>query len=239
VNYSDLTTIQDVNGNNITVFDDRIFQSYNKSSLTASLTYDSTDDYYLPREGIAASQSFEWAGRPFGADAQFLKSRTTFNIYQGLQDWLGKDIIARYKARYFFVEDTGFLPLNERFFMGGIRSVRGYESYSLPVVYVNGQEFRTGAKQTFSNNIELSFPLVPKAKMRLATFIDWGWIPGESGTLSDGSEWAFDDVSRGGYGVGLEWFSPVGPVQLVFANALNAAPNDKTSFFEFTIGQRF
>lgn len=235
VEYRDLTTIDGV-----TVFDDRIFQSYNKSSLTVSLTYDSTDDYYLPREGIAASQSFEWAGGGLlGADARFLKSRTTFNIYQGLQEWLGMDLIARYKARFFHVEDKGFLPLNERFFMGGIQSVRGYQSYSLPVVYINGQEFRTGAKQTFSNNLELSFPLVPKAKMRLSTFVDWGWIPGESGTLSDGTPWSFDDVSRGGYGVGLEWFSPVGPVQLVFANALNAAENDKTSFFEFTIGQRF
>lgn len=240
VKYDDLTNLVDNDGNDLTIYDDRIFQSYDKSSITVSLTWDSTDDYYLPREGIAASQSLEVAGHGLlGAEARFWKSRTTFNIYQGLQEFIGMDIIARYKARFFYAEDKGFLPLNERFFMGGIRSVRGYESYSLPVVLINGQDFRTGAKQTFSNNIELSFPLVPKAKMRLTTFLDWGWIPGESGELSDGSQWAFDDVSRGGYGLGLEWFSPVGPVQLVFAKPLNDAKDDKTSFFEFTIGQRF
>ena len=56
-------------------------------------------------------------------------------------------------------------------------SVRGYESYSLPIVVLeDGTEFRAGATQTFSNNIELSFPLVPKAKMRLVTYFDWGFI---------------------------------------------------------------
>ncbi|MEA3374163.1 MAG: outer membrane protein assembly factor BamA [Campylobacterota bacterium] len=252
VEYKDPTTFVDEFGNTVSVIgDDNLFQSYNKSSVTVSASYDSTDDYYLPREGAAASQSLEKAG--LGADAEFWKSRTTFNVYQGLNEWLGFDLIARYKARYYYASDEGYLPLNERFYMGGMGSVRGYESYSLPLVYLeDGSEFRAGASQTFSNSVELSFPLLPKAKMRLSAFLDWGYIPGESGTTTvsridstDGTlvtsteTWAFDDISRGGYGIGIEWFSPVGPVQLIFANTLNEQPGDKTSTFEFTIGQRF
>jgi outer membrane protein insertion porin family len=242
-NYSmiDYTDI-DENITNDPLYDDRIFESYDKSAMTVSVSYDSTDDYYLPREGIAASQSIELAGP--GGDAEFWKSRTTFNAYQGLEEWIGFDLIARYKARYYYVSDEGYLPINERFFMGGLGSVRGYESYSLPTVTVSDpttgetDELRVGATQTFSNSFELSFPLLPKAKMRLSTFIDWGYIPGESGYYGD-TYWTFDDISKGGYGVGIEWFSPVGPVTLIFANPINEEPDDKTSRFEFTIGQRF
>lgn len=111
--------------------------------------------------------------------------------------------------------------------MGGIGSVRGYQSYSLAPQDANAT--LVGANQTFSNSVELSFPLVPKAKMRVVTYIDWGFIGNSN----------LSEISRGGYGFGLEWFSPVGPIQLMFANPLNAKPEDKVSHFEFTMGQRF
>ena len=204
------------------------FENYSKSSLTASLSYDDTDDYYLPREGMTISQSLECAG--LGGDAKFLKARTTFAKYYGLKDLIGFDVISRYKARYYYVEEFGYLPIAEKFYMGGLKSVRGYESHSLSPKRINadGSETRIGAKQTFSTNIELSFPLIPKAKMRLVTFADWGFI-GDKLT----------DISRGSYGMGMEWFSPVGPVQLIFAKSLNEQQGDETSTFEFTMGQRF
>jgi len=209
------------------------FESYNKSSVTVSANYDDTDDYYLPRNGWAISQSFEKAG--IGADANFFKSRSTLNKYQGLEPYLGFDAIFRWKNRYFAAADTGFLPQAEGFYMGGLGSVRGYESYSLPyIIDGDGNAVRVSATQTASSNIEMSFPLVPKAKMRFALFYDVGWIRTgrpELGTVPD--------MFRMGYGASLEWFSPVGPLQLVFANPVNPDDNDKTSHFEFTIGQRF
>ena len=78
--------------------------------------------------------------------------------------------------------------------MGGIGSVRGYESYSLsPAVKEvsedNNVSFRrVGGRQTFSNSEELSFPLVPKAKMRLVTYLDWGFIGQDK----------LSEISRGG-----------------------------------------
>lgn len=204
------------------------FENYSKSAITASVSFDNTDDYYLPREGMTASQSFEFAG--IGGDAEFLKARTKFAKYYGLKDLVGFDVISRYKARYYYVEELGELPIAEKFFMGGLRSVRGYESHSISPKRTNpnGTTTRIGAKQTFSNNVELSFPLIPKAKMRLVTFADWGFI-GDKLT----------DMSRGSYGLGMEWFSPVGPVQLIFAKPLGEEDGDETSTFEFTMGQRF
>lgn len=214
---------------NETITDSYYFEDYAKSSVTMSVSFDNTDDYYLPREGYAISQSFEKAGLGSGAD--FFKSRTTFGKYVGLDDYIGFDAIFRYKARFYYAADTGYLPIAERFYMGGLGSVRGYESYSISPTRVesDGTIRRVGGKQTFSNNVELSFPLVQKAKMRLVTYVDWGFIGDDSLT----------EYSRGGYGAGIEWFSPVGPIQLMFSTPLNEQVDDKTAGFEFTMGQRF
>ncbi len=215
----------------------RYYESYSKSSVIVSATYDNTDDYYVPREGMAISQSFEKAAT--GGDANFWKSRTSFGIYQGLQKLTDFDLILRYKARFNYVQETGYLPLNERFYMGGIGSVRGYQNYSIspimrqsdgtPLLDSNGDDQKIGGTQTFSNSLEFSVPLVPEARMRATAFIDYGMIGANS----------LDEIKRGGYGISLEWFSPVGPLQLVFANPLFDKPGDETAAFEFTIGQRF
>ncbi len=219
------------------------FEAYNKSSVTMSVNWDSTDDYYLPREGFTFSQSFEKSG--LGGNADFLKSRTTFNKYIGLDDYIGFDAIFRYKARYYAIIDNGYVPLAEKFYMGGIGSVRGYESYSIsPMIKddtgtdtYNGIPIRrVGGTQTFSNNVEMSFPLIPKAKMRLVTYLDWGII---SDNITQNILEGTNNQSRAGYGAGLEWFSPVGPIQLMFSKAINPQEGDKTSNFEFTMGQRF
>jgi len=224
--------------NNSYTFDDDLdlnlvdifyFEDYAKSSVTISSKFDNTDDYYLPREGFTLSQSFEKAG--VGADANFFKSRTSFSTFYGLKDYLSFDAIFRYKSRLNIIVDNGYIPIAEKFYMGGIGSVRGYESYSLSSTLIDeqGTTRRIGGKQTFSNNIELSFPLVAKAKMRLVTYFDWGFIGDDN----------LNEISRGGYGTGIEWFSPVGPIQLMFSNPLNAQTGDKISHFDFMMGRRF
>ena len=97
-----------------------------KSSITPAITFNNTDDYYLPRKGIIASTSLEYAG--LGGDQEFLSSSSKFNFYQGLQDYIGYDLIYRYKASFYKVWDEGYLPINQRIYLGGIRSLRGFES---------------------------------------------------------------------------------------------------------------
>jgi len=218
--------------------DTYFFEDYAKSSVTVSVKFDNTDDYYLPRSGFTLSESIESAG--LGADASFVKSRTNFGAYKGLKSYIGLDVIARYKARLNYVKETGYLPVAERFYMGGIGSVRGYQSYSLSPTVADSKATdgvrRIGGEYTASNNFELSFPLVPKAKMRMVTYLDWGYI----GTSSDSrNDYAVKNISRGGFGAGLEWFSPVGPIQLMFSKPLAQEQGDKTAVFEFTMGQRF
>ena len=218
----------------LNVTDTFYFEDYTKSGITISAKWDDTDDFYLPRHGSSLSQSFEKTG--LGAEANYMKSRTDFGKYMGLEEYIGFDAIFRYKAKLNVLIDNGNIPLAEKFYMGGIGSVRGYQAYSLsPVIDDSGTIRRVGGEKTFSNSLEMSIPLIPKAKMRAVFFVDWGFIGDASIT----------DISRGGYGAGLEWFSPVGPIQLMFSSALNvndgnvAGQDDKVSSFDFTMGQRF
>ncbi|MBW6489178.1 outer membrane protein assembly factor BamA [Sulfurimonas sp.] len=229
----------------ITTVDTFYFEDYSKSSVTASVKFDNTDDFYLPRKGFMLSQSIEAAG--MGADASFVKSRTNFGAFRGLEEWFGFDVIARYKARLYYVKESGYLPVAERFYMGGIGSVRGYESYSLSPTIENPdstatEDRRIGGELTASNSFELSFPLLPKAKIRLVTYLDWGYISASGDALATdivNYPYLSNGISRGGFGAGLEWFSPVGPIQLMFSKPLAEEEGDKTSMFEFTMGQRF
>jgi len=241
--YSDIS-----NDLNLTDVDQILFEDYEKSAVSVSLRYDDTDDFYLPRSGVAASTSLEFAG--LGGTAKFIKNNNTFKAYKGVEDYVGFDLILRYKARFahIFYDDTGEdartnLPTAERFYMGGVGSVRGYESYTLsPRDYLDR---RIGGRTMFTNSLEASFPLVPKAKLRLTAFYDYGWLQGKG---QDYDPLAVDPlavpietetIGRSSYGAAIEWFSPMGPIQLIFSRALDAEPNDQTSTFEFTIGQRF
>jgi outer membrane protein insertion porin family len=207
--------------------------SYAKSTVTASLSYDTTDDYFVPREGIILGGSIGYSG--VGGDEEFMAYTAKFGAYYGVEDYIDYDLIFRYKLRAKWLKDTGHISGPEKLFLGGVSSVRGYEPYSIaPSIYgtnENGETTRRyiGGMKSVVNTVEASIPLSEAAKMRLAFFADYGMI-GEDN---------FDEIKRAGYGVSLEWYSPMGPINLVFARAKNPGELDRTSNFEFTMGRKF
>ncbi len=268
--YSDISDA--LQSTTTTTIDQILFEDYQKSAITPSVRWDNTDDFYLPRNGFSASTSLEFAG--IGGTAKFIKSNNSFKAYKGVEDYVGFDLILRYKLRgaYIFYDDSDpltarqNLPTAERFYMGGVGSVRGYESYTLSPR--DGQGRRIGGKAILTNSIEASFPLITKAKLRLTTFYDFGILQGKGqeeftnptdipiedpanpGFTNPAYTVALNDhlastpyldetIRRSSYGVSIEWFSPMGPIQLIFARAINDEAGDQTSTFEFTIGQRF
>ncbi|MRI83298.1 MAG: outer membrane protein assembly factor BamA [Nitratiruptor sp.] len=208
-------------------YDSIYFQegTYTKSSLIPAITFDNTDDYYLPRSGVAAYGSIEYAG--IGGDEEFVKYYLKGAYYLGLEDYLDYDLILRFKGKIGYIHDRGYLPVFEKFFLGGIHSVRGYQVASISPTDDQGRLI--GGKEMFVTSLEASIPLTDQKNMRLTFFVDYGGIGEES----------YTQITRSGAGVALEWVSPMGPIQLVFANALNDKPGDRTANFEFMIGQRF
>lgn len=199
-----------------------------KSSVVPGISFNNTDDYYLPRSGIAASSSLEIAG--LGGDEKFMSSVNKFATYYGLQDLIDYDLILRYKAQFKYLAINSAdekYSYGEKYYMGGIRTVRGYESNSLSPK-LPGKDILIGGNTMLVNTVEASFPLVERLKMRGAIFFDYGMI-GEDNL----------DIKRGGTGVALEWISPLGPIGLVFSQPVMDEAGDKKASFEFTIGQKF
>jgi len=211
---------------------------YTKTSLYAALSFDNTDDFYTPRSGMIAAVNFEFA-RLHGNDinttkypggyGNYVKTSAKLGLYYGLEDWIDYDLILRAKVRVASI-DSGAgekIPIAEKLFMGGVGSVRGYNPYSLTPGDENG--FITGGKKRASGTLEASIPLSEAAKMRLAFFYDYGMIGEDS----------FNEITRSSAGIVIEWQSAFGPINLVFAKALDDKPGDRTSTFEFSMGTKF
>ncbi|MBN2767571.1 MAG: outer membrane protein assembly factor BamA [Campylobacterales bacterium] len=223
---------------------------YEKLSGLLGITFDNTDDYYVPREGFIASANLEYAMIDGDIDAgkateygysdfsDFAKLSLKFGAYYGLEDLIDYDLILRYKARYTLLEaadDDKYVPIAERLYLGGIGSVRGYDAYSISPIYYDTDSVanRVGGTQTFSNSIEASIPISEEAKMRLTFFADYGIVKSDH-FIED-----FDTIDKSSVGAAIEWNSPFGPINFVFAKAISPEPEDDTSSFEFTMGTKF
>ncbi|MDD5406673.1 MAG: outer membrane protein assembly factor BamA [Sulfurovaceae bacterium] len=224
---------------------------YKKAAGILGIKFDNTDDYYTPRNGFIASLNAEIAAldgtlnedhklpenggyTDFG---DFVKFNAKFGAYYGLQDAIDYDLILRYKARVGYLSSTdGYVPVAERLFLGGVGSLRGYDSYSVSPTIENatGTISRVGGTKSFSNSIEASIPVSEEAKIRLTFFADYGIIGSD-----DFYGHSYDNINRSSAGAVVEWISPFGPINFVFAKAINPKDGDMTSSFEFSMGSKF
>ncbi len=210
------------------------YEDYIKSSIIASATYDSTDNYYNPREGFYAKLNLEYAGIGSATStkklAEFTKVNFKFAAYYGLQDQIDYDLILRYKLRVGYVDNRGYMPSAEKLYLGGgTRGVRGYSAGSIAPYTDATHTVLAGGLKSMVNSLEASIPLSEAAKMRLTFFADYGMIGVNS----------FDEVTRQSVGAQVEWSSPFGPINLIFAQALGDEAYDKTASFEFNMGGKF
>ena len=123
--------------------------------------------------------------------------------------------------------DNGQINQGDSLYLGGPKTLRGYKSYAFPQ-NTSGEKEDPYTKM-WANSAEMSFPLIPSAKMRWGIFYDYGMIGQDS----------FNEIERSGAGALLEWISPMGPLQLIFSKPLDDKPGDDTSSFEFSLGASF
>ena len=129
-------------------------------------------------------------------------------------------------------------PFFKNFFMGGVNSVRGYENGSLGPRDIDPttlQDFAVGGTKRLLGNAELFLPipgLKDSKQFRLSAFVDAGNVYGAD------QSYDFGDL-RYSTGLGISWFSPFGPLKLVYAKPLNSKEGDQTQNIQFQLGQQF
>jgi outer membrane protein insertion porin family len=166
-----------------------------------------------------------------GGSSHFVKSDLSGRWHYPLlkaPDWGGNYTLALGGALGYGVGYSGRsdLPLFERYFPGGINSVRGFQDRSLGPR--DGDDLIGGDKQAIVN-VELLFPIMERIGLRGVVFFDMGQAFRESDTIS------FGDFRRS-VGVGGRWMSPFGPLRVELGIPLNKKPGDETSLFGFSLG---
>jgi len=197
------------------------------SSVQALVKHDTRDDAFFPREGSTLMASVELAGGFFGGTTNYLKYEGSASRYFPLP-W---DTTFSLRGTAGYIEGFGGqdVPLYERYFLGGINSMRGFETRSVgPKDPLTGELI--GGKTKLVLNAEYLFPIFPKESIRGLVFFDIG------NAYESGIDFA--DLRKGA-GVGIRWFSPVGPIRLEWGYNLNREKNEKQSIWEFTIGGVF
>jgi len=135
------------------------------------------------------------------------------------------------------------MPLFRNFFAGGIGSVRGFDSGALGPKAINsaGTSFSIGGDKRVVGNAELLFPFPGMGNdrsVRLSTFLDIGEVAGSGDWQGRYETLSLSDM-RYSVGAAVTWYSPMGPIKLSLAKALNAADDDKEQTFQFQLGNVF
>ena len=212
-----------------------LYPDYVKSSILASIVYDNTDDYYTPRHGIYAKGDLEYAGLGGAAAgkkvAKFTKIGAKLAYYYGLEDAIGYDLIFRLKARGNYITHGAgtYVPEPEKLFLGGsMDGVRGFEYGSIAPAK-DSKGFSLGGYESYVVSAEASVPLSVEQKIRFTLFADYGQIGVNSLTVTQKS-----------VGAQIEWRSPFGPLNFIYAKAISPDKAHGTpDSFEFSIKTKF
>jgi len=210
------------------------------SSLSGIIVRDTKDHPWETTRGSVESVTVEGGGGIIGGDFDFVKCDTAGTVYVPLL-W---KFVFMLNGRLGYGMGIGGepLPFAERYFVGGVNSVRGYYYRRLgPTVRVLAYDgdpsspttsFTIGGNKMVVFNSELLFPIIEQAKIKGLIFFDAGNAFGE--------EEAIDLVRlRQGWGVGFRWFTPIAPFRFEWGFPIKPLPGELHTVFEFSIGTFF
>jgi outer membrane protein insertion porin family len=223
------------------------------SSIRPSLSRNTIDMPFDPTEGSLVTASAEFAG--LGGESEFTKidvsARFYYPFYKHESGW--KLVYATAVTFGYGWGDGGTsgeeLPLSERYFPGGINTVRGFQSRTLgpredyfdPENGLTRDSEVGGSSQLIFNN-EIIFPIIPDAGVKGVLFFDAGnaWMSDSSPDPTDFVPSQSDGMDltdlRLSTGIGLRWLSPFGPLRIEVGFPLNAERDDEESIVLFSFG---
>ena len=212
------------------------------SSLTSSLIprvfRDTRNHPFDPTDGWLQDVSFEFAG--LGGQSEFIKAEARTRFYYPF--WKSPSL-----GTFTFATGGNFgyglgyggrreLPLFERYFPGGIDSVRGFRILSLGPQNIVTDPFGNivrrdpvgGSQQLIFNN-EIIFPIVESLGLKGVVFID----AGNAFSAAQGIDMGEMRVASGG---GFRWLSPIGPLRIEIGFPLNPRVGDDKQAVMFSFG---
>ncbi len=207
--------LKDMTGDNVT------------SSLSLILRRDSRDRSFNTTRGSINEFVVQYAGGPFSGDEQFTK-------YRGRSSWffpLFWNTVFMIQGRAGYIQDRGKLSTYQKFFLGGINTVRGYDFNTISPIDPDTNDY-IGGEKMMVYNVEYHFPVLKEQGVVGIVFFDAGNV----WTNDSADAYNFTGLKKS-VGAGVRWFSPLGPLRLEYGWKLDDVPGDDSSGkWEFSIG---
>jgi outer membrane protein insertion porin family len=197
------------------------------TGFRTSLARDTRDYYMDPRTGWRSSVGFDLGTPYLGGSNNYYKYYLDVIKYTPLPFDTRVAVRARYGAAV-GIEGKA-IPLTERFFVGGINTMRGFVfGRAGPVTASNTL---LGASKELIFNNDFIFTISSDAKLNGVIFFDYGK------GFNDNEPLTFK--LRKTAGLEGRWISPFGPLRAAYGLNLGAREGERKGVFEFTIGSLF
>jgi outer membrane protein insertion porin family len=225
--YSKTTWISTLDG----IFDPDVENGFT-SAMLFTLENDKRNDRLNPTKGLYNAITAEIAG--LGGSKHYVKTVLDNRFYTNL--FWG----STFKTRLLLGNITPYgskpLPYGERFLMGGIDSLRGFEYLTLgpQVTASDGQKYAVGGKNQILYSAEWEFPIAEQVGIKGVVFFDAG---NAFNTFT--GPFSTDVPLRSNWGMGFRWFSPMGPLRFEWGVPINRRTNEAQVVFQFMIGPSF
>ncbi|MBI4687109.1 MAG: outer membrane protein assembly factor BamA [Nitrospirae bacterium] len=195
------------------------------SSISPTVWKDTRDNYLDPATGSRQALYITLAG--LGGDNYFVKEVIDSGWYFPVM-W---NTTLGVRARFGYA--TGFagkeIPLYERFYIGGISTVRGLGFGEGGPRDAQGEMI--GGDKELIFNVDYIFPIEKELRLKGVLFFD-------AGRAFDNHEKMSLNL-RHTAGFGVRWLSPMGPIRLEMGFNLSPKPDEAGSKLEFTFGGLF
>jgi outer membrane protein insertion porin family len=203
------------------------------SSISTAITYDSRDRAFNTTEGQNHRLTYTHAG--FNGDIGFNKIVGELGwhipVYKGLVTFLHGE------AGYVQELNGYTLPDYEKFYLGGMNSVRGFDFQGIYIEGVNdeGSITKEGGEKYVQFNFELTYPLLKDMGIVGVVFYDTGNVYDSDDPIDLGD-------LRQSAGYGIRWYSPIGPIRIEGGHILDPIEErgeDSSVQWEFSMGGTF
>lgn len=199
------------------------------SSLSVGISRDSRDRRFNATRGSTNSFSIEYAGGIIGGDNYFTKYRAKSAWF--FPAFWGTAISVQGKWGYVERRSGGELPVYEKFRLGGMNTVRGFEYAAISPIDPDSGD-RIGGEKMMVYNLEYRFPLVKEQGVMGVLFFDAGNV------YEKDEDYSFRGL-RKSIGAGIRWYSPMGPLRLEWGYNLDPKYDEPSSNWSFSIGSPF
>ena len=222
--------------------------SFTSGSLRPFWTRNTLDSRFEPTRGLRMTAAIELAGTYLGGDTGYVRpffdltwfkpvTRRNFKSSVGFQVDLGYITATEDNDGVFGVDETGLFP-QQRFFLGGDSSVRGFRRRSIVVREEDGtirrDQFGFPLGGTSSARIALEYHILMGGPFRLVFF-------GDAGGVFDEDQNPDFDLMRTSAGAELRIQVPLfpAPLRFIWAHNLDPLEGDQFKSFDFSLSTSF